>query len=82
MDVSSVIDLVISDHYCIFFSALLPASSSITEQVVRKCFFLRPVFLSQYMLRNGKVLREHRIRFHNYADDAQLHLFITQWHQP
>ena len=31
-----VIDLAISDHYCIFFSALLPSSSLVTEQVVRK----------------------------------------------
>ncbi|KAK0145181.1 hypothetical protein N1851_015913 [Merluccius polli] len=32
IDVSSVIDLAISDHYCIFFSALLPSSSLVTEQ--------------------------------------------------
>ncbi|KAK0148956.1 hypothetical protein N1851_010640 [Merluccius polli] len=43
IDVFSVIDLAISDHYCIFFSALLPSSSLITEQVVRKLYLIPEV---------------------------------------
>ena len=35
--------LAISDHYCILFSALLPSSSLVTEQVVRKRYLTSEV---------------------------------------
>ena len=41
--VSSVIDLAISDHYCVFFCALLPSHSLVTEQVVRKRYLTSEV---------------------------------------
>ena len=36
LDISSVINLAISEHYCVFLCALLPSPSLVTEQVVRK----------------------------------------------
>ena len=41
IDVSSVIDF--SDHCCIFFSALLPSSGLVTEQVVSKPYLTSQV---------------------------------------
>lgn len=43
IDVFSVTDLAISDHFCIFFSALVSSYSFVTEWVVRKCYLTSEV---------------------------------------
>ena len=44
IDISSIVDVALSDHHCVFFTTLLPIAQGNTERIIKKCYLAADFF--------------------------------------